>query len=51
MVISIYTAKLLKTILWMALRSFEYTIKFSKGFTCRCIIIFSLIINDLRLKR
>lgn len=36
MAISIYTAKLLKTILWMALRSFEYTIKFSKGFTCRC---------------
>lgn len=31
MTISIYTAKLLKTILWMVLRSFEYTIKFSKG--------------------
>lgn len=31
MVISIYTAKLLKTILWMALRSFEYTINISKG--------------------
>lgn len=31
MAISIYTAKLLKTIIRMALRSFEYTINISKG--------------------
>ncbi len=43
MAISIYTAKLLKTILWMALRSFEYTIKFSKGFTCRCNMCYKLV--------
>lgn len=49
MAISIYTAKLLKTILWMALRSFEYTIKFSKGFTCRCSMCTLLIINSIAL--
>lgn len=49
MAISIYTAKLLKTIIWMALRSFEYTINISKGFTYRCSMCTSLIINSIAL--